>query len=564
MDSRPWHRSYDAGVPASLAYDGQDLASWLGDAAVRHGQRTALVFPGLRWTFAELALRVDRLAAALTGLGVTRGTAVAVHLPNLPQSVLAILATLGCGGRIVMTNPLYTVPEIEHQWRDAGVEFAITADFLWAGALRAAAPRLPVRHWIVASIPELLPWPKAVMTRWVLARRKPPRVADFSEGPTIHGLAALLRRSRGSAPRRAVDLSDPAAIQYTGGTTGVSKGAVLTHANLASNVQQVRAWMGALGKEPQVVLAALPFFHVFGLTVGLLLPLRMGSTIVVAADPRDSRALLAAVKRERVTILPAVPAMLDALSARAGTDASALASVRGVFCGSAPLTEDTRRRFGGFTGARIFEGYGLTETSPVTHCQPVLGTPRSGSVGLPLPDTDAAIVDADDRRRRLPAGETGELLLKGPQVMAGYWRRAEETALVLQDGWFATGDLAVMDDEGWFRIVGRKKDMIVCAGYKVYPDEVDGVLCDHPLVAEACTIGVPDERRGETVKAFVVPVPGATLDIASLDSHCRERLAAYKVPRAYEIRASLPRSALQKLLRRTLRDEELARRAQGA
>lgn len=565
MDSRPWHRSYDKGVPASLEDEPLTLPGLLAATTAAHGSRTALVFEGTRRSYAQVSADVDRMAAALTGLGLKPGDAVAVHLPNLPQAVVSIFAVLACGGRVVMTNPLYTPPEIEHQWTDAGCQIAVTTDFLLAGPLAGflsgQGSRLGIRHWIVASIPEALPWPKRWLAPLVLRRRDPPAWAPVPRRPDVHRFSALLASTRAAPPRPALRPEDAAVIQYTGGTTGVSKGAVLSHRNLVTNARQVEAWLAPLAAGPQVVLAALPLFHVFGLSTVMILAVRMGSTLVLAPNPRDVGALAGAVEREQVTVLPAVPAMLDALAALAEAQGCDLSSVRGVFSGSAPLTEASQRRFEQLTGAVVFEGYGLTETSPVTHCNPVAGVRKTGTVGLPLPDTDARLADPGDASRDAPAGEAGELLVRGPQIMQGYWNRPDETAAAMHGDWFCTGDLAVMDDDGCFAIVGRKKDMILCSGYNVYPDEVDRVLGDHPAVAESCTIGVPDVKRGETVKAFVVLKPGASADAAALDAHCRARLAAYKVPRDYVFREALPRSSMLKLLRRTLRDEELARQA---
>lgn len=564
MEARLWHRFYDEGVPPSLSYDDLSLGELLRRAVAQHGPRDAVCFANRRIRYAELGDHVDRLATALAGFGVGPGVSVAVHLPNLPQTVIAAFAIWVCGGRVVMTNPLYTESEIEHQWTDAGCEVVITADFLLATTLAHLRGELPVRHWVVASIPEYLGWPLRWLAGVKLRRTDPPRVVPFREGADVHAFGRLVARTRSDPPRLAIDPGEPAALQYTGGTTGVSKGAVLSHRNLACNAQQVQAWLGPLVREPQVVLAALPFFHVFGLSISMLLSVRMGSTIVVAPDPRDVVGIMKLVEKHRVSVLPAVPAMLDAMSARAAAGGHDLSSVAGVFSGSAPLTEDTRRRFEQLTGAVVFEGFGLTETSPVTHCNPVRGQRKTATVGLPVPDTDVRLVDPDDATREMAQGEAGELLLKGPQVMSGYWKRPDETAAVLHDGWLSTGDLAVMDEQGYFRIVGRKKDMILCSGYNVYPDEIDRVLAEHPKVAEACTIGVPDPKRGETVKSFVVPVPGVTLEVAELDAHCREHLAAYKVPREYELRSELPKSAVLKLLRRELRDQELAKRARNA
>ncbi|MBM3986064.1 MAG: long-chain fatty acid--CoA ligase, partial [Planctomycetes bacterium] len=354
---------------------------------------------------------------------------------------------------------------------------------------------------------------------------------------------------------------DVALVQYTGGTTGRSKGALLTHANLSANVQQMRAWMRDLRDGQEAFLAALPFFHVFGLTVSLNLPLWIGASIVIQPDPRDTQALVEQIARHRVSVLPLVPTMAQSLVALAGPQARRLSSLRLCVSGSAPLPVEVLERFEALTGARLFEGYGLTETSPVTHCNPLNGLRKPGTIGVPVPATDARVVDVDDPARELPEGEVGELAVRGPQVMAGYWERPEETAAVLRDGWFLTGDLASRDADGFFRIAGRKKEMIVVGGYKVYPDDVDRVLAAHPAVAESATIGVPHARLGETVKAFVVLRPGATADAASLSEHCRAQLAPYKVPREIELRDALPRSGVLKVLRRELLRQELERRA---
>jgi long-chain acyl-CoA synthetase len=335
---------------------------------------------------------------------------------------------------------------------------------------------------------------------------------------------------------------------------------MLTHRNLSANVQQVSAWTDVDVGAHEVFLAAPPLFHVLGLTACMHHPLWVGATIVLLPDPRDIAAMVRAIETERVTRLVLVPAMFHAINTFPGIAERDLSSVTSCFSGSAPLSDDTLRRFEELTGGRILEGYGLTETSPVTHVNPARGERRVGSIGLPLPDTDARIVDAADDERECATDEAGELLLRGPQVMAGYWNAPAETASALADGWLHTGDLATRDAQGYFRIVGRKKELIISGGYNVYPDEVDRVLLQHPEVLEAASIGVPDERVGERVKAFVVRRPGATLTEADLTAFCRAHLAAFKVPREIEWRESLPRSSVLKVLRRVLSQEELERR----
>jgi long-chain acyl-CoA synthetase len=430
--------------------------------------------------------------------------------------------------------------------------------WLWKDRMAALRERLPVRHWVSTSLVDGLPAWMRPFARRRLARARPELLGEPAGTTRWH---AALAHGRALPVPDAPSLTDVAVVQYTGGTTGRSKGALLTHRNLSCNVQQMGAWMVRLRPGAETFLAALPYFHVFGLTVCMNLPLWKGGTIVVQPDPRDVGALLDLVERHRVTIFPLVPTMAQSIIAFPGVATRNLKSLQVCFSGSAPLPPDTQARFEELTGASIFEGYGLTETSPLTHCNPLYGNRRQGTIGLPVSDTDARLLDPEDATREVAPGEVGELAVRGPQIMAGYWQRPDETAAVLRDGWFLTGDLATRDDDGFFRIVGRKKEMIIVGGYKVYPDDVDRVLAGHPAVAEAATIGVPSQRLGESVKSFVVLRPGAAAAEAELMAFCRERLAAYKVPREIELRASLPRSAVLKVLRRELLREELERRA---
>jgi long-chain acyl-CoA synthetase len=507
--------------------------------------------------------QVDRLATALAALGVTRETRVAIHLPNLPQTVIAYYAVLSLGGQVVMTNPLYVERELEHQWNDAGCELAITADFLFATRLRHIRSRLPIKHYVVASIPEYLPFPLRQIAPLKLRRMKPPAVARVAPGPGVHFFRKLVDATEPDPPAVAIALDDIAALQYTGGTTGVSKGAMLTHRNLTVNVQQCITWLHcAHGSE--VVLSALPLFHVFGMTVCMNFPIGAAAAMVLLPNPRDIPALVKAVTKDRVTLFMGVPAMFNAINEYPGIEHKDIRSVKSCFSGSAPLPIAVTERFEALTGSHIVEGFGLTETSPVTHVNPMGGLRKTGSIGIPFPDTDSKVVDLETGTRTLPAGEAGELLIKGPQVMAGYWNMPNDTADVLRDGWLHTGDIATIDEDGYHRIVGRKKDMIIVSGYNVYPDEVDGVLMKHPAVLEAATIGVTDPKRGESIKSYIVLKPGEHATAEQVIAYCRSNLAAYKVPRLVEFRDSLPKSGILKILRMTLREEEQAKVAASA
>ncbi len=573
MHSRVWHRHYEPEVPVEVELGVTTLPQMLDRTAETHGDRTAIIFRNCRMTWAELRQESLRLATALARMGVVKGTRVAIHLPNIPQAVIAYYGVLAAGGVAVMTNPMFVQREIEEQWTDAGCKVAITADFLYQRNVAPVRERLPVEHVIVASVPEYLRFPLKQLAPLVLRRQDPPRIARVPEEESLSHFARLIAAVDGAPPDVALSGDDLAVLQYTGGTTGRSKAAMLTHGNLTANTQQALAWFTDCVPGDEVTLTALPLFHVFGMTVCMNFSTLVGGAMVLMPDPRDTAGVAAAIARHRVTRFPAVPTMYAAINAMPGVEKLDLSSVRSCVSGSAPLPVDTLERFEQLTGGRIVEGFGMSECSPVTHVNPLKGLRKVGSIGVPLSSTDARIVAigselGPDGPVPLPAGETGELWVRGPQVMAGYWHREEETAATLQNGWLATGDLATMDSDGYFCIVGRKKDLIIAGGYNVYPDEIDRLLAGHPDVMEACTIGVPHHHRGETVVSFLVLAGGPPADEAAKSAEiiawCRERLARYKVPARVEFRESLPKSAVLKLLRRTLRDEELERTSRSA
>lgn len=559
MEERCWHKAYDEGVPPSLTYEELTLPEMLDSAAARFGHLPAITFQNATLTYSRLKSEVDRLATALAALGVAKGTRVAIQAPNLPQTVIAIFATLRAGGITVLTNPLYTGPEIEHQWNDAGATVAILMDFLYAGRVKQIRGKVGIEHYIVASIPEYLGFPLNILAPLKLKRTSPPMMAKVPEAPNVHHFRKLIRRTSPDPPKLEIGMDDVAMLQYTGGTTGVSKGAMLTHRNMSFNTQQTAHWATGIEDGKDTWLACLPYFHIYGVTISMLTPVYMGGRIVLIPNPRDVGAMIKNILKHKVTLMPAVPAMYNSINQYPGVDKLDLSSIKVCNSGSAPLPMEVLQRFEDLTGAKISEGFGLTETSPLTHCNPVYGMRKKGSVGVPVSDTDAKIVDIQDGVTEMPIGVEGELLIRGPQIMKGYWNQPEATDGVIKDGWLYTGDLATMDEDGYFRIVGRKKDMILCSGYNVYPDEVDRVLMAHPDVLEAATIGLPDERRGETVKSFIVLKPGAKVTAEDLIAYCREHLAAYKIPRSVEFRDSLPKSTVLKILRRELQDEEMAK-----
>ena len=434
---------------------------------------------------------------------------------------------------------------------------AILADFIWEQRVKPIREQLPVKHYIVASIPEYLGFPLNLLAPLKLKRMKPPSYAKVRTEPHVHRFKELVTRTPATPPQVAIGLDDIAVLQYTGGTTGVSKGAILTHRNISVNVQGAMAWIHMADFADDVILAALPLFHVMGMTDCMNWPVFAACTMVLIPNPRDIPAIVHAVKKRRITLFIGVPAMFAAINNFPGIEGIDISSVKSCFSASAPLPVEVLETFERLTGSRIVEGFGLTESSPVSHINPMRTVRKVGSVGVPFIETDAKIVDLETGTRDLPPGQDGELVLKGPQVMQGYWNRPEETALVLRDGWLFTGDIARMDEDGYFYISGRKKDMIIVSGFNVYPDEVDGVLLSHPAVQETASIGVPDAKRGEIVKSFLVLKPGMTATAEEIVAFCRENLAPYKVPRAVEFRSELPKSPVLKILRRALRAEEL-------
>ncbi|HET8712130.1 MAG TPA: long-chain fatty acid--CoA ligase [Gemmatimonadales bacterium] len=562
---RPWLRHYDPGVPAHIAYEDLPVPQFLERAAAGHPDRVAVMFLNGRLTYRELKDQVDRFATALAALGVVKDSRVAIQLPNLPQTVIAYYATLRLGAQAVFTNPLYTTAEMEHQWKDAGCRVAIVTDFTFDQKIKDHRARLPISAYVIARIPEYLRFPLNLLAPLKLKRQKPhPAIAKVEPGPGIYFFKDLIARTEPRPPAVSISMDDVAVLQYTGGTTGVSKGAMLTHRNLSYNVQQARAWLPGLRDGEEVMLSALPIFHVFGMTVCQNLTVYIAGGMVLLPNPRDIPMLVKEIERRRVTIAPLVPALFNAINNFPGVQRHDLSSVKVCVSGSAPLSVDVQQRFEALTGGKICEGFGLTETSPITHINPLQGLRKIGTIGLPVSDTDCRIVDIESGTRDLPTGTEGELLIRGPQVMLGYWNKPDETANVLKDGWLYTGDLAVMDADGFFKIVGRKKEMIDASGYKVYPDEVDRVLMSQPAVLEAATIGVPHPKRGETVKSFVVLRPGMSATVEELVAHARENLAPYKVPTEVEFRAELPKSAALKILRRELQEEERRKSRSGA
>jgi long-chain acyl-CoA synthetase len=545
---RPWLAKYPPEVPAHLSIPPKLLTELIGESAARWADRTAFVFYGARWSYARFWQESERFAAALARDGIGPGDRVGLYLPNCPAYPIALFGILRLGAVAVQINPLYLGQDLTRLLEDSAPTALVTLEILYPN-LEKLGPERSVPVVYVARLREFYPFPKRLFVNLVLRRQK--RSTRYPVGPAIRSWARAVRRPDELPIRPGDPATTVAVLQYTGGTTGVPKAAMLTHRNLVANLTQANTWNTTRVPGTEVILASIPFFHTYGLTVALLMGLAEGATIVLQTRPEIPE-MLGLIERYRPTQFPGVPALYQALLQRPDLAKHDLRSIRYCLSGSAPLPVEVARRFEAVTGATLIEGYGLSESSPVTHANPVRGERRVGSIGLPLPDTDQKVID--DAGRPVPPGEVGELAIRGPQVMLGYYRQPEETARVLRDGWLLTGDLARVDAEGYAYLVDRKKDVVIVGGMKVYPREVEEVLFQHPSVADAAAIGVPDPMHGEVVKAFVVRQAGTSATEAELIAFVRERIAHYKAPRSVEFRASLPRSGIQKLLRRSLRE----------
>jgi long-chain acyl-CoA synthetase len=551
----PWARQYDPGVPLEVEVPRAAIPELLRGAAGRSPDLAALVFFGKTTTYGRLWDQVRRLARSFQDLGLGPGERLALLLPNCPQLAASYYAILAAGGVAVLLNPLLSPKEIAYQINDAGCRWLVALDHLLP-KVEDAGEAVRLEEILVTGLAEALPWPLSWL--YPFKARRQGLATGFAPAPGRRRFRDLLK-AEPLAELPQLDPEGPAVLQYTGGTTGVPKAALLSHRNLLANVAQINAWLPRIQYGAERVVGLIPFFHSFGLTVCLNWPVSQAGKVLVL--PKfDLKTFLALLRKHRPTVLPGVPTLFVALINHPDLPRLDFSQMWACISGSAPLPLEVRDRFEQLTGCRIMEGYGLTEAGPVTHLNPYQGERPPGSMGLPFPGTRARIVDAETGLQDLAPGEVGELVVEGPQVMSGYWRRPEESALVLRDGWLFTGDLAKMDENGYFYIIDRKKDLIIDAGFKIYPREVEEVLYQHPRVQEAVAYGVPDPYRGEVVKVVIVPQPGADLTAEEIVEYCTPRLAAYKVPKIVEFRTELPKSLVGKVLRRLLREGDLAAR----
>jgi long-chain acyl-CoA synthetase len=537
--AKPWLKNYDLWAPAEINPPNQPLYQILQIASGAYREKPAVAFMGAFIDFGEAKKLVDLLATALQKLGVVKGDRVGIMLPNCPQYLLSFFAVVRLGAIVVNVNPIYTPREVEMVAKDSGMRAIIALDLL-APNIFGIRANTAIEYVIVTSLLDYSATPD---------KAPPTPEGALSFKSLIGGVDEV------DLPRVEIDpAEDVAVLQYTGGTTGVPKGAMLTHRNLYTNTLQSWAWAGPLTRQgDERYLMVIPYFHIYGQTVGLLLGAWNGA-MQIPIPKFDPNLLIEAIKQYKPTFFPGAPTLYISMLNHPEIKSCGLENVRRFNSGSAPLPLEVIERFEKMSGAMLYEGYGLTEASPTTHSTPTLAKRKIGSIGLPFPSTDCKIVDLETGERVVPVGEAGELCVRGPQVMKGYWNRPEETAIALRDGWLYTGDVARMDEDGFFYIVQRKKDMIIVSGFNVYPNEVEDVLFTHPAVLEAAVIGVPDQYRGEAVKAFITLRSGANATADEVIEFCRANLAKYKVPSLIEFMPSLPKSAVGKVLRRELRE----------
>ncbi|HPX50502.1 MAG TPA: long-chain fatty acid--CoA ligase [Deltaproteobacteria bacterium] len=551
---RLWHKSYAPGVPTEFEPEKITMAERLSQVAAKYPDRVAFVYMGKKITYREYEGLVNRFARALADLGVKEGDKVAMLLPNIPQMVIANHAVYRLGAVTAMNNPLYTERELAHQLDDSDATMLVTLDLLLPRALKLKA-ETKIRTIITCHISDYLPFPKKQLFPYV----KKAMFRKVEPQPGVYQFMDLIGKYPDTPVENKARWDALAALIYTGGTTGVSKGAMLTHANISSVVQQFSAWFPDLKDTYENLLGIYPIFHSAGYSVGQNLPIWNGWCCTLVPKPEPG-AIVEMLSKFKPTFLPGVPTIYTGLLRNEKFRKMNLSFVKGYFGGAAPLPEDTLSQLRQLHGAIIYDVYGATENTAFATVTPWGGKVKFGTVGVPLPGTDIKIVDLDTGTRELPPKEAGEICIKGPQVMSGYYKKPEETAQALKDGWFYTGDIGFFDEDGYLTISDRKKDMICASGFNVYPKEVDEILFSHPKILEACCIGVPDEYRGETVKAYVVVQPGETLTEQEVIAYCKGKMTGYKVPTQVEFIDQLPKSAIGKIMRREVRDMDKKKR----
>lgn len=556
MTEKPWLAHYPPEVPHTLTYPSMPVQEYLTKAYEKYPQKVAIHFMGKELSYEELYQSSMKFANYLQKLGIKKGDRVSIMLPNCPQAVISFYGILYAGGVVVMTNPLYTEREIAYQMKDSGARAIIGLDILFP-RISKVLKETDLENVIVTGIKDYLAFPKNLVYPFIQKKQYGMTVKVEHRGIN-HLFTEIMKTAQPTVVKPPFDFEeDLALLQYTGGTTGSPKGVMLTHKNIISNATMCDSWLYKCKKGEETIMGIIPLFHVYGLTTVMILSVMLGDKMVLL--PKfDPETALKTISKQKPTLFPGAPTIYIGLMNHPDIAKYDLSSIEACLSGSAPLPAEVQEKFEKLTGGKLVEGYGLTETAPVTHSNLVWGERTKGSIGLPYPDTDSKIFQSGTLNP-VPNGEIGEIAIKGPQVMKGYWNKPEETAATIVDGWLLTGDLGYMDDEGHFFIVDRKKDMIIAGGFNIYPREIEEVLYEHKAIQECVVAGIPDPYRGETVKAYIVLKEGYTVTEEELNTHCRENLAAFKVPHIYEFRKELPKTAVGKILRRSLVDEEVAK-----
>lgn len=558
MNDKPWLSHYDKGVPRTIEYPEVPLFHFLEEAARIYPDRACTIFKGAVISYKEMNEITNNLAAALQGMGVKKGDRIGVFIPNTPQFVMAYFAILKAGAVVVAVNPLYTPPEIAYQVNDAGIEIMFVMTNFYK-TIKKAQSVTKIKKLIVSNLKETLPPILRVLFTLVREKKSGFRIEGSLAKDDVWMKDLLKENKDANRPAVVIGPDDTALFQYSGGTTGISKGAVAMHRNLVGNTLQMKGWFSSMKDGEGILLMAIPLFHVYGMVAGMLYAIAAGSSMVMVPNPRDIPDVLENIKKYKPTTFPGVPTLYNAINNHPHVKEGkvSLGSIQACISGSAPLMRETKERFEQLSGGKLFEGYGLSEAPTATHCNPLAGVNKTGSIGLPLPDVDCKIISLDDGESEMNMGEIGELIIHGPQVMKGYHNMPTETTNTLRklkDGktWLYTGDIARMDEDGYFYIVDRKKELIKPGGYQVWPREVEEVLTAHPKILEAGVAGIPDPYRGETVKAWIVLKPGESLTEDEIKAFCKERLATFKIPTHIEFRNELPKTTVGKILRREL------------
>lgn len=551
MESKPWLAHYDAGVPSTLEYPQLTLDRLFEKTAKDYPDRACTIFSDVEISYRHMSQAAHAFAEGLRSEGVSKGARVGILLSNVPQFITAYYGILMAGGIVVAINPQYKPRELLFQITDAGVEriIALSSAYPLLNQIREQAG---IRQVILTDLEESRSGSPDYLFQLSADLLEKHKELDLKQSD--RWMSDLVQKATGRFPGSQVGPDDVAIFQYTGGTTGIPKGAVGLHRNLVANTLQFRRWLVNLENGQEKVLVAIPLFHVYGMVLGMNLAVALGASMVLIPNARDLANLLSTIEKHRPTVFPGVPMIYNAINHYPDAQAGKydLRSIKACISGSSPLLRETKDRFEALTGGKLVEGYGLSEAPTATHCNPILGENRPGSIGLPLPDVDCLIVDLEDGRTELPVGEVGELVIRGPQVMSGYHDMPEETIAALLDGWLHTGDIARMDQDGYFYLVDRKKELIKVSGFQVWPREVEEVIATHPKVQEVGVAGIPDEDRGEAVKAWVVLKTGQTANEEEIRVWCQALLTGYKVPTLVEFREELPKTTVGKVLRREL------------